>query len=208
MLAMRTADFDFELPPELIAQEGIAQRDQARLMVLAGDGTLSHKKITELPDLFREGDMLVLNDTRVLKARLIGKKEQPLELRLESDAVILGAESELRSAFSNLVINALKYVPEAGSVWVRWRDDAGGAVLEVEDNGPGIAAEHLPRLTERFYRVETGKSGGKDGVGLGLSIVKHVMTRHEGELKIASAWGKGSCFSCRFPERRLLRNRL
>ena len=141
------------------------------------------------------------------EARMLGQNRQTLELRLESAADIVGVEAELRSAFSNLVVNALKYTLDCGAVRVCWRDepDGGGARLDVEDNGPGIAAEHLPRLTERFYRVDAGKNGAKTGVGLGLSIVKHVMTRHEGELKIASSPGKGSCFSCRFPEKRLLR---
>ena len=140
------------------------------------------------------------------EARLLAQTEQTVALQLESDADLLGSEGELRSAFSNLIVNALKYASQDGAVSVRWRDEDGGAVLEVEDNGPGIAAEHLPRLTERFYRAESGKSGGQSGVGLGLAIVKHVMTRHEGELKVASTLGKGSCFSCRFPENRLRRS--
>lgn len=139
------------------------------------------------------------------EARLMGQEGQALDLCVDSNADVLGVEAELRSAFSNLVVNALKYVNGTGRVFVRWRDEEGGGVLEVEDNGPGIAAEHLPRLTERFYRVESGKSSGNKGVGLGLAIVKHVMTRHEGELKIVSAIGKGSCFSCKFPEKRLSR---
>lgn len=153
----------------------------------------------------RRVDMRILLNSVCEEAKLLGHGSN-LELRLESEADLLGVEAELRSAFSNLVLNALKYAaPESGSVRVLWRDQPGGAALAVEDNGPGIAPEHLPRLTERFYRVETGKSGGKDGAGLGLAIVKHVMTRHEGELKIDSHLGVGSCFSCFFPEKRLLR---
>ena len=139
------------------------------------------------------------------EARLLTEGGQILNVYLESSADLLGAESELRSALSNLVLNALKYTQGNGIISVRWRDEAGGAVLEVEDNGPGIAAEHLPRLTERFYRAEPGKRDGNKGIGLGLAIVKHVMTRHEGELKVTSVLGVGSCFSCRFPEKRLLR---
>lgn len=155
----------------------------------------------------RRVELAPLLQTVCDEADLLKRPGQALTLRVESKAAVLGLEGELRSAFSNLVVNALKYSPEGGAVAVRWKDEAGGAVLEVEDNGPGIAAEHLPRLTERFYRVEAGKGGeGADGVGLGLAIVKHVMTRHEGELKIASGVGKGSCFSCRFPERQLLRD--
>ncbi len=141
------------------------------------------------------------------EARQLAPGGRTLNLCIETRADLLGAEPELRSAFSNLVLNALKYAPEDGAVSIRWRDDTGGgAVFEVEDNGIGIAEEHIPRLTERFYRVDTGKSGVNNGIGLGLSIVKHVMTRHEGELKISSALGKGSCFSCKFPEKRLLRS--
>jgi two-component system phosphate regulon sensor histidine kinase PhoR len=141
-------------------------------------------------------------------AALAARAQPELSLELESQAELLGAETELRSAFSNLIYNALKYTPANGQVIVRWLEQDGCGLVEVEDNGPGIAAEHLPRLTERFYRVETGKKGnGKDGVGLGLAIVKHVMTRHDGELKIASAPGQGSRFSCRFPGKRLLRTK-
>ncbi len=152
----------------------------------------------------RRVDVAALLKSVCDEARLLGREGQTVELRLESTAELLGAEAELRSAFSNLVLNALKYA-EGGAVWLCWRDEAGGAALDVADNGPGIAAEHLPRLTERFYRVETGKEGSKTGVGLGLAIAKHVMSRHEGELRIASSLGKGSCFSCKFPEKRLLR---
>jgi len=154
---------------------------------------------------FKPVDMAALLKSVCDEARLLRQNGQSLALRLESEAGLLGVEAELRSACSNLILNALKYAPADGAVSVRWRDEPGGAALDVEDNGPGIAAEHLPRLTERFYRVEAGKSGAKSGVGLGLSIVKHVLTRHEGELKIASNLGVGSCFSCRFPEKRLLR---
>jgi two-component system phosphate regulon sensor histidine kinase PhoR len=141
------------------------------------------------------------------EARLLGPEGESVELHLESTADLLGAEAELRSAFSNLVVNALKYAaPTGAAVRVCWRDKAGGgAVLAVEDDGPGIAEEHLPRLAERFYRVESGKTGNKNGVGLGLAIVKHVMARHEGELNVTSSVGKGSCFCCVFPEKRTLR---
>jgi two-component system phosphate regulon sensor histidine kinase PhoR len=137
------------------------------------------------------------------EAGLMSDASPAVELRLETPAWLLGAEPELRSAFSNLVINAVKYTPPSGRVVMRWRDEAAGARLDVEDTGPGIAPEHLPRLTERFYRVDV--EGGKGGSGLGLAIVKHVMARHGAELRIASAPGKGSCFSCCFPPQRVLR---
>jgi two-component system phosphate regulon sensor histidine kinase PhoR len=136
-------------------------------------------------------------------AELLAETGPVVELRLDSRAFLLGGEQELRSAFSNLVFNAVKYCPPQGRVTVRWRDEGQGVRLDVEDTGPGIAPEHLPRLTERFYRVDV--AGSKSGSGLGLAIVKHVMARHGAELKIVSTPGQGSCFSCCFPEKRVLR---
>jgi two-component system phosphate regulon sensor histidine kinase PhoR len=140
-------------------------------------------------------------------AKLLDEARVAPELKVESDVDLIGVDSELRSAFSNLLVNALKYTPAGGGVVVRWREDpAVGVCLDVEDTGPGIAAEHLPRLTERFYRVEVGDEvRNKGGTGLGLAIVKHVVSRHDGELKISSELGRGSCFTCCFPEKRLIR---
>lgn len=139
------------------------------------------------------------------EARLLTEFQASLELSVESDADLLGVESELRGAFSNLIVNALKYTPSTGRVQVRWSDDPSGVRLDVIDNGQGIAREHLPRLTERFYRVEMEEGQKRGGVGLGLAIVKHVLSRHDGELRVLSEPGKGSCFSCVFPEKRVLR---
>ncbi|HZW73460.1 MAG TPA: phosphate regulon sensor histidine kinase PhoR, partial [Caldimonas sp.] len=108
-------------------------------------------------------------------------------------AQIAGDETELRSALGNLVGNAVRYTPEGGRIDVTWRvADNGSGEIAVSDTGPGIARTHLPRLTERFYRVESSRSRESGGTGLGLAIVKHVMQRHGGELDIASELGKGS----------------
>lgn len=139
------------------------------------------------------------------EARQLYDQQATLELFIESDADLMGGEAELRGAFSNLIVNALKYTPPSGKVQVRWRDDVAGARLDVVDNGPGIAREHIGRLTERFYRVEVDNGRHRGGVGLGLAIVKHVLSRHDAELKIQSEPGKGSCFSCLFSEMRVLR---
>ena len=119
-------------------------------------------------------------------------------------ACIAGASSELHSALGNLVTNAVRYTPEGGHITVSWvqRPD-GGASLEVTDTGPGIAREHLPRLTERFYRVDSGRSRDTGGTGLGLAIVKHVIQRHGGEIDIQSEPGKGSCFRLVLPAARV-----
>lgn len=117
---------------------------------------------------------------------------------------LLGDERELISAFSNLVSNAVRYTPEGGKIKVAWRDaEDGGAEFVVLDSGPGIAPEHLPRLTERFYRVDRSRSRETGGTGLGLAIVKHVATRHQAQLLIESELGEGSAFKIRFPSDRI-----
>ena len=119
-------------------------------------------------------------------------------------AAVAGAAGELHSALGNLVTNAVRYTPEGGRIVLAWLPRAdGGAQLEVTDTGPGIAREHLPRLTERFYRVDSGRSRDTGGTGLGLAIVKHVIQRHGGEIDIQSEPGKGSCFRLVLPPARV-----
>ena len=130
-----------------------------------------------------------------------------VELFVHSDADLVGNEKELHSAFSNLVINAVKYSGLDTTVTVTWIDDGDGARLDVKDTGEGIAAIHIPRLTERFYRVDVNRSRNQGGTGLGLAIVKHVLARHEAELKITSTLGEGSCFSCYFPQSRVVKRK-
>jgi two-component system phosphate regulon sensor histidine kinase PhoR len=117
-----------------------------------------------------------------------------------SDAEIAGSDTELLSALGNLVNNAVRYTPAGGSVEIRWqmRDDGGGD-LEVIDTGIGVAREHLPRLTERFYRVDGSRSRETGGTGLGLSIVKHVVQRHGGEIEVQSDLGRGTRIRLAFP---------
>ena len=120
------------------------------------------------------------------------------------DAEIAGVDSELLSAVANLVNNAVRYTPEGGRIQMRfvWRPDGDGEI-EVVDTGPGIAREHLARLTERFYRADASRSRETGGTGLGLAIVKHVVQRHGGEIDIQSEPGKGSTFRLVFPAARL-----
>ena len=112
---------------------------------------------------------------------------------------LLGQELELQSAFSNLVFNAVRYTPAPGRIEISWRVDAQGGHFSVRDNGPGIDPIHIPRLTERFYRVDESRSTASGGTGLGLAIVKHVLMRHGAQLSIDSQVGQGSTFSCHFP---------
>jgi len=122
----------------------------------------------------------------------------------EASVDIVGAEGELFSAFANLISNAVRYTPAGGKVRLVWRDDPDGASFAVEDTGLGIAPEHIPRLTERFYRVDRSRSRETGGTGLGLAIVKHALARHQATLEIESKPGSGSRFSVRFPPQRTL----
>lgn len=130
-------------------------------------------------------------------------QNQRITLSLETSADLLGDEQELRSAFTNLLGNAFKYSPAETPVKLRWYRAPHGLVLAVEDQGEGIAANEISRVTERFYRCEVKRSHKVSGTGLGLAIVKHVLMRHEAHLQIVSDVGKGSTFSCHFPVSRI-----
>ncbi|WP_426142433.1 phosphate regulon sensor histidine kinase PhoR [Pseudomonas sp. DWP3-1-2] len=136
---------------------------------------------------------------------LSGSKNQQISLDVESDVQLKGSETELRSAFSNLIFNAVKYTPAEGTIRIRWWSDGQGAHLSVQDSGIGIETKHLSRLTERFYRVDSSRASNTGGTGLGLAIVKHVLLRHRGTLEINSVPGKGSVFICHFPAIQLLK---
>jgi two-component system, OmpR family, phosphate regulon sensor histidine kinase PhoR len=139
-------------------------------------------------------------------AKGLAQGQHGIELDLGVAATVLGSRDELASAFGNLVSNAVRYTPEGGTITLAWRMDADGTgVFSVTDTGIGIAPEHLPRLTERFYRVDRSRSRATGGTGLGLAIVKHVLIRHQAELEVTSEPGKGSTFAVRLPARRVER---
>lgn len=144
--------------------------------------------------------LLALKETAV---SLSGDLKHHIELEYLEDLNLVGNREEIDSAFSNLVFNAVRYTPAGGSIKLRWWSEQGCPCFSVSDTGFGIAAEHIPRLTERFYRVDVGRSRQSGGTGLGLAIVKHVLNRHGGHLDIESEIGKGSTFSCWFPASRL-----
>lgn len=123
-----------------------------------------------------------------------------IELKIEADKWLVCDSDELRSAASNLILNAVKYTPAGCEITVSWREEDDAICLEVTDKGEGIAEHHLERLTERFYRVDKGRSNEKGGTGLGLAIVKHVLQRHGASLQIKSELGHGTSFICRFPK--------
>ncbi|OIM98814.1 phosphate regulon sensor histidine kinase PhoR [Polynucleobacter sp. QLW-P1DATA-2] len=142
---------------------------------------------------------LLKNDAEALSS---GK--HTFKFDVQSPLNILGDEREVLSAFSNLVSNAIRYTPDAGSIQVSWDVNVlGQGEFSVTDTGPGIASEHLSRLTERFYRVDRSRSRDTGGTGLGLAIVKHIASRHQAQLVIESTPGRGSKFLLRFPKDRV-----
>jgi len=134
-----------------------------------------------------------------------GMLEHRFRIETRAGLWLRGNHKELYSAFSNLIFNAVQYSPAQGLIKIRWYEDGQGVHMEVTDSGDGIAAEHIPRLTERFYRIDKGRSREKGGTGLGLAIVKHVLSGHRARLLIESELGKGSTFRCSFPVDKVLR---
>ncbi len=151
-----------------------------------------------VPEMIRE----IHEEAVALSLEISGADKQHLfEISIEADLWIKGSTAEIYSAFSNLVFNAVRYTPDGGLIRIHWySDEDGNAYMEITDNGIGIPPQHIPRLTERFYRVEQSRSRDNGGSGLGLSIVKHVLSRHKATLAIESTLGKGSTFRCGFPK--------
>lgn len=139
----------------------------------------------------------LVEDARILS----GDKQHHISFERDQSLWLRGNEKELNSAFSNLLFNAVQYTPEKGQIDVRWFREDDRIIFEVKDNGVGITPAHINRLTERFYRVDTGRSREAGGTGLGLAIVKHVLDRHGAKLDITSRPGEGSIFRCVFPEK-------
>jgi two-component system phosphate regulon sensor histidine kinase PhoR len=136
-------------------------------------------------------------------AHVLSAGRHDIVLRIDDPAMLYGSEKELHSAFANLVSNAIRYTPRGGRITLTWSAQDHGAAFSVEDTGIGIESAHIPRITERFYRVDTSRSRDTGGTGLGLAIVKHALTRHQAVLEVRSEMGRGSRFSAVFPARRV-----
>ncbi|WP_299182399.1 phosphate regulon sensor histidine kinase PhoR [uncultured Neptuniibacter sp.] len=192
---------DQELPRPLIRGLISMQQQARRMENLVSDLLL----LSRLEASHQISDEHPIKIHTVLQHILEGAQQLSLEkghsLKLEMDEQhdLTGQEIELHSAFSNLVYNAVRYTPADGKIRIHWWVDEQGGHFSVKDNGPGIESIHLPRLTERFYRVDESRSSANGGTGLGLAIVKHVLARHGGQLTIKSKVGKGSTFACHFP---------
>ena len=183
-------------------QAGSMQRlieDLLLLSTLENRSSETGEEIVPVPDLLEhiQQEAISLNNGA---ARVI-------DLDADPSLWFKGSQRDLYSAFSNLVFNAVQHTPARSVIHIRWYQSEQGAHLEVADNGSGIAAEHIPRLTERFYRVDKGRSRESGGTGLGLAIVKHVVTGYGGNLHIESKLNYGTMFRCNFPGSNLVMNK-
>jgi two-component system phosphate regulon sensor histidine kinase PhoR len=179
---------------------------QARRMEIIVDDllTLSRLESSTSPGQEESIALQALMDRLCKEAQSLSRGQHEIVCTCTTDGRLLGAEDELTSAFTNLVSNAVRYTPPGGRIEISWTNDPnGGGVFAVNDTGPGIESQHIPRLTERFYRVDRSRSRETGGTGLGLAIVKHVATRHQAQLIIESEVGKGSRFAIAFPAKRL-----
>lgn len=198
---------DMERPdPEQFRHHLNLLREQSdRIRRLVDDLLTLARLEAEREDPTETVDVPALARSLLREAQSLSAGRHTVSLKLESAAQVRGSEKDLYSAFSNLVSNAVRYTPSGGYITLSWRDHpAGGAEFSVSDTGEGIEAQHIPRLTERFYRVDRGRSRATGGTGLGLAIVKHVLQRHQAHLRIESTVGKGSTFTAVFPAERII----
>jgi len=168
--------------------------DMLKLARLESDVVQTRQDLIDVPRLFEH-----LRE----EALSLSRGRHRFEFDVEPDLRLFGRESEIQSILTNLLGNAVHYTPEGGIIRLRWWSDDQGANFAVADTGIGIAEKDLPRLTERFYRVDIGRSRASGGTGLGLSIVKHALEQHEARLQVESGPGVGSTFTCHFPLHRV-----
>lgn len=183
-------------PLELMEQHNLRMQHLVEDLLLLSrletdyDKTASHQPVPITP---------LLNNLYHSAMTLSGSQGHDIQLRIDQESRLMGEEKELYSAFSNLISNAIRYTAPGGRILIHWYCDESGGHFQVTDTGIGIPAQHIGRLTERFYRVDAGRSRESGGTGLGLAIVKHVLERHQAHLHITSKPGAGSTFRCDFP---------
>jgi two-component system phosphate regulon sensor histidine kinase PhoR len=194
-----------DMPPAERARIAQTMLEQSRRMRRLIDDllTLSKLETQEAPTLNEAFSVADFIYEAVNEARTLSATRHTIAVRSLSPVEIRGAREEIRSAIENLLSNAVRYTPEGGKIEVTGLCDADALRIGVSDTGPGIAVEHLPRLTERFYRVDKSRSRETGGTGLGLAIVKHVLVRHGGRLDIESQPGAGSTFTMVLPAARV-----
>ncbi|SEN20581.1 PAS/PAC sensor signal transduction histidine kinase [Nitrosospira multiformis] len=180
--------------------------EQTRRMQSLVEDLLTLSRLEDTENQVREEHVNIPEMLRTLyeEAKSLSAGHHRITLKLDTTTKLLGNLFDLRSAFINLISNAIRYTPDGGNITLRWAIQDGRGVFSVQDTGIGIEPEHISRLTERFYRVDRGRSRETGGTGLGLAIVKHVLSGHQAKLEITSEPGKGSRFSAVFPATRLL----
>jgi two-component system phosphate regulon sensor histidine kinase PhoR len=202
---------------ETLADMRLEERQRQRYLALMAEQAQNMQRLVD--DLLTlsalESEASVLQETEFAivplllqvsaDAKALSAGRHEITLNIGDQAKVLGSRDELASAFGNLVSNAVRYTPDGGRIALDWRVSADGGEFTIADTGIGIAAEHIPRLTERFYRVDRSRSRATGGTGLGLAIVKHVLIRHQADLLIDSAPAQGSRFTVRLPARRVKR---
>ncbi len=186
-----------EMHAQAVRMEALV-RDLLKLARLEGEVAASRQDVLDASELI---------DHALVEARGLSKGQHQISASIDPTLMLYGRETEAESIFSNLIANAVQYTGAGGRIEVRWESSGDGARFSVTDSGIGIAPEDVPRLTERFYRVDEGRSRASGGTGLGLSIVKHALERHEGRLEVQSRLGVGSTFICHFPPHRVIRAR-
>jgi two-component system, OmpR family, phosphate regulon sensor histidine kinase PhoR len=197
--------------PEMSKRAIELMRQQTSRMTRLVEDLLTLSRLESTQNPLREDDVNVPEMLRALHqdAQVLSAGRHRIRVTLESTGWLKGNTEELRSAFGNLISNAVRYTPENGEIEIRWSLTGGQPVFAVRDTGIGIEPQHIDRLTERFYRVDRSRSRETGGTGLGLAIVKHVLNRHQARLDIQSTPGSGSTFSVVFPEtRRLLAGKM
>jgi two-component system phosphate regulon sensor histidine kinase PhoR len=202
---LETLGQDPALDPDLQGPVAEMRRQAERMTVIIRD-LLELSRLEESDDVVGGEPIDIAALLALLRKDVLARPLHPrdVRVRIDSSAQLSGDEPEIHSAFSNLVDNAAKYTSEEGSLEMRWWVDEDGGHFAVSDTGMGIPPEHIPRLTERFYRVDAGRARSTGGSGLGLAIVKHVLQRHSGTLEVQSTLGAGSTFTCHFPPERVV----
>ena len=198
---------DMEVPDAEMSKRAIGlMRQQTNRMTRLVDDLLTLSRLESTQNPLREEDVNMPEMLRALQqdAQVLSAGRHRIRVKLESAEWLKGNTEELRSAFGNLISNAVRYTPENGEIEISWGLRDGHLTFAVRDNGIGIEPQHIDRLTERFYRVDRSRSRETGGTGLGLAIVKHVLNRHQGRLDVRSSLGQGSTFSVVFPETRRL----
>ena len=204
---LEVLDDDAPRGVEVAQRQHTLMRDQVAAMTRLIEDLLTLSRLESeslvAPDTLVQVPALL--DALVDEARALSANRHRIEIEVDDDLNVTGSERELKSAFSNVIANAIRYTPNGGRIVIAWAEEGTHAVFSVVDSGIGIAVEHIPRLTERFYRVDAGRSRASGGTGLGLAIVKHVLVRHQARLEVTSTVGSGSLFRIVFPARRLRR---